>query len=79
MTKFYKRVEAPSHNNQANRAFIESAGWRPRLTDEGVKPAKPWEEAPNAACVLSVLSLTLVQVGRTPAGPQSELSLLSHL
>lgn len=45
----------------------------------GDKLAGPREEAPNAACVLSVVSLTLVQVGQAPAGPQSELSLLSHL
>ena len=48
----------------------------PVVIDEGVELA----EAPrDAACALSVLSLTLVQVGRAPAGPWSERSPLSHL
>lgn len=55
-----------------HRWFIDLfLGWS-RVTDEGDKPAGPWEEAPIAACVLSLVSLTLVQVGRAPAGPPSE-------
>lgn len=48
---------------------MRRSGGKPRETDEGDKLAEAPREAPNAACVLSVVSLTLVQVGRAPAGP----------
>lgn len=62
-----------------HRWFIDLFLRWSRVTEEGDKPAGPWEEAPIAACVLSLVSLTLVQVGRAPAGPERASSPCFHI